>query len=210
MKLYMFPLAPNPTKVRLFLSEKEEAGCRIEIEQVLVNLVEGEQKTAEHRARHPFGKLPVLETDAGEFLTESLAIIEYLEECHPTPSLWGRTPIERAARRELERMTDLGVLIPIARTIHTTNSPLGLPPNPPVAQYFRESLPAVLDLLEGNLEDGRPFLAGDEVTVADCTLASALQFARFREMSFLDGYGALEAWDLRYRERPAAQRVLVA
>jgi len=122
VKLYYFPVAPNPTKVRIYLAEKG-----LEVEQVRVNLVEGEQKSPEHLARNPFGKLPVLELDDGTYLTESLAIIELFEELHPDPPMLGSTPLERARVRMLERVADLGVLIPVARIIHATRSPLGLP-----------------------------------------------------------------------------------
>ncbi len=65
MKLYFFPFAPNPTKVRLYIAEKRERGAAIELEEVLVNLVEGEQNGPEHLARNPRGALPVLELDSG-------------------------------------------------------------------------------------------------------------------------------------------------
>ena len=133
MKLYVFPVAPNPTKVRLYLAEKAEGGSPVVLEQVAVNLREGEQHSAEHRARHPLGKLPVLELDDGTALFESLAIIEYLEELHPEPPLIGRDAVSRARVRGLERLADIGVLMAVARTVHATNSPLGLPPNPAVA-----------------------------------------------------------------------------
>ena len=63
MKLYMFPVAPNPTKVRLYLAEKKAAGVEIPIEQVVVDFREKQQLTAEHRARNPLGKVPVLDPD---------------------------------------------------------------------------------------------------------------------------------------------------
>ena len=72
MKFYFFPVAPNPTKVRLYLAEKKEAGCAIDLEPVVVNLREGEQKSEEHLRRDPLGRLPVLETDEGEFLTGAI------------------------------------------------------------------------------------------------------------------------------------------
>ena len=83
MKLYMFQVAPNPTRVRLYLAEKAAAGAKIDLQQIAVNLPKGEQRTPDHLARNPLGRLPVLELDDGSYLTESLAIIEYLEECYP-------------------------------------------------------------------------------------------------------------------------------
>ena len=98
MKLYCFPVAPNPTKVRLFLAEKAAAGRPLNVEEVTVSLPEGEQNAAEHAARNPFKRLPVLELDDGSYILESLAMIEYLDELFPEPSLIGRTARERDCR----------------------------------------------------------------------------------------------------------------
>ncbi|UCE87834.1 MAG: glutathione S-transferase family protein, partial [Deltaproteobacteria bacterium] len=179
MKLYVFPVAPNPTKVRLYLAEKAAGGAKIQIREVMVNLREGEQNRPEHRSRNPFGRLPVLELDDGTHLIESLAIIEYLEELHPEPPMIGSDPIERARVRELERIAELGVLFPVAHIVHATNSPLGLPPVPEIAHFFRGRLPDALRFLDERLADGRPFLAGERPSLADCTLQAAFQFARF-------------------------------
>jgi glutathione S-transferase len=208
MKLYVFPIAPSPTKVRLYLAEKNAGGAMIDLPQVTVNLREGEQRRPGHLARNPFGKLPVLELDDGSYLIESLAIIEYLEECYPDPPMIGRTALERAQIRELERIAELGVLLPVGRIVHATNSPLGLAPNPGVAAYSRSMLPDALGVLDGRLSDGRPFVAGDLPSIADCTLAAALQFARFGGVEIDPKFQNLGQWDTRYRERPVANSVL--
>lgn len=210
MKLYIFPIAPNPTKVRLYLSEKLAGGAAIALPQILVDLRQGEQRRPEHLARNPFGKLPVLELDDGSHLTESLAIIEYLEECHPEPPMIGRTPLERARVRELERIADLGVLIQVGRIVHATNSPLGLPPNPAVADSARATLPDALRFLDERMADGRSFVAGAAPSIADCTLAAAFQFARFGGVEMNAAYRHLMRWDTAYRVRPAAREVLIA
>ncbi|MBM4384455.1 MAG: glutathione S-transferase N-terminal domain-containing protein [Deltaproteobacteria bacterium] len=75
MRLYDFPLAPNPRRTRIYLAEKG-----LSIPLVLVNLREGAQRTPEFLAKNPHGSLPVLELDDGTLLSESEAIIEYLEE----------------------------------------------------------------------------------------------------------------------------------
>lgn len=208
MKLYIFQVAPNPTKVRLYLAEKVAGGAVIDIPQVSVNLPKGEQRTPEHLARNPLGRLPVLELHDGSCLTESLAIIEYLEECFPSPPLIGRSPLERARVRELERIADLGVLLPVGRIIHATRSPIGLPPNPEIATHFHKILPEGLQLLDARLADGRPFVAGERPSIADCTLAAALQFARFGKVEIASTFAHLLRWDERYRERAVAKSVL--
>lgn len=209
MKLYVFIVAPNPTRVRLYLEEKALAGAPIGIEQVMVNLPSGEQRTPEHLARNPAGKLPVLELDDGTFLTESLAIIEYLEELHPEAPMIGSDPLERARVRELERIAEWSVLRPVAEIVHATDSPLGLPPVPELAEAVRKDLPATWRRLDDLLSDGRPFLAGDRPTIADCTLAAGLQFGRFKGVEPDPGHDHLARWNRDYRERPPGRAVLV-
>ena len=51
-----------------------------------------------------------LQGEVAENVRESLAIIEYLEELHPDPPMIGRTPLERAQTRRIERLCELGVL----------------------------------------------------------------------------------------------------
>lgn len=209
MKLYMVRVAPNPTKVRLCIAEKAAGGTQIPIEEVPVNLIKGEQRQPEHLARNPFGTLPVLELDGGRHLIESLAIVEYLEERFPHPPLLGGDPEGRARVRELERIAETRVLVPVARVVHATKSPLGLAPSPEIAAHARTMLETGLRYFDALLADGRPWVAGAEVTVADCTLEAGLQFARFAELGLLERHPRLARWDRAYRERPAAQRVLV-
>ena len=209
MKLYVFPVAPNPTRVRLYLAEKRAAGARIDLPEEVVDLRSGEQKSPSHLARNAFGKLPVLELDDGSYLTESLAIVEYLEELWPDPPMMGRTALERARVRETERIIEQGVLGPIARVIHTTNSPLGWPPQPEVAAYFRKALPEACRYLEQRLADGRPFLMGERPTMPDCTLGAALQFGRFGGVAPDAELGHLARWDRGYRARDAVKPVIV-
>ena len=83
MKLYTVPLAPNPMRVTLYLAERAALGMEIQLENVIVNTLKGQHREPEHLARNPFGTLPVLELDSGEYLTESLSIIDYLESAFP-------------------------------------------------------------------------------------------------------------------------------
>ena len=214
MKLFMFPFAPNAAKVRLYLAEKKEAGCDVVgatgLEEVVVNLLEGEQKGADYRAVNPFGVVPALQLEEGAVIHESLAIIDYFEELYPEASMWGSDPISREQARQIERIADLGVLIGAAREIHNTNSPLGLPANPPVAAHYHERWLKAVEFLENQMADGRPFLAGESVTVGDCTLQAILQFARLRDLAVLGDAPRLTEWNDRLRKRPAAQATILA
>lgn len=199
MKLYTFPVAPNPTRLRVYLAEKG-----IAIEEVPVNLLEGEQRSAEHLARNPLGRLPVLELDDGSLLTESLAIIEYLEELHPEPPMLGRTALERARTRELERIAELDVMMRVARIVHATRSPLGYAAQPALAETERARLPQVLRVLEARIGEA-PFLAGAAPTIADCTLFAAFRFADFGGVELDPTCRRLRDWYARFSERPSAR-----
>ena len=208
MKLYMVPLAPNPTKVMLYIAEREELGVDMSIEQIVVNTVKGRHKEPEHLARNPFGTVPALELDDGTYLAESLAMIDFLEDKFPNNTMYQGTPEEKGKARDMERVIDLRLGGPMGAFGHATNSPLGRPPEPEKAAQYLESMQTPLNYLETLLGDGRPLLCGDHVNVADCTLQSFLQFTRFVEADVFGDRPLLRAWDARYRARPAAQAVL--
>ena len=199
MKLYDFPFAPNPRKVRVYLAEKG-----IEIPRVLVNIVKVEQHTPEFLARNPTGGLPVLELDDGTCLRESLAIIEYLEELHPEPPMIGRAPLERARVRALERTVDLGVLMNVGRVLHNTHAVLpGRVPNPEIAAIARRDLQKPARFLDTLLADGRAFVAGDRVTIADCTLFAAIEFARTGNLG-IEWPTQIARWYEHFHQRQSA------
>ena len=208
MKLYMVPLAPNPTKVMLYIAERAELGCEMAIEQIVVNTVKRRNREPEHLARNPFGTVPTLELDDGSFLRESLPIIEYLEEKYPDGALLAGSAEARAHARDVERIVDLRLAGPMGAFGHATNSPLGMPSDPERAAQMQKAMQVPLDFLEGLLADGRPLLLGEGVSIADCTLQASLQFVRYVECDVFGERPLLRAWDERYRERPAAQNVL--
>ncbi len=208
MKLYMVPLAPNPTKVMLYIAERAEAGSDMGIEQVVVNTLKGRHREPEHLARNPFGTLPVLELADGSYLLKSLAIVEYLEDKFPKGALLPPDPEARAKARDVERIVELRVAQLMGAYVHAKKSPLGKSPDPARAARIEADLQAPLDYLEGLLADGRPLLLGEAVSIADCTLQAALQFLRFIEGDLFGDRPLLRAWDTRYRARPAALKTL--
>lgn len=190
MKLYHFPPAPNPAKVIFYVKEKDIA----DVELVMVNFLNGEQRSPEHLARSPRGTVPVLELDDGTILTESLPIMEYLEELYPEPVMIGSTPLERARVRARERYIELNITNRLVRLVHATNSPIGLPPNPGLAESERSNLPGSLAYVNELVGDG-PFVMGSGPTIADCTLLAGFNFAKFGGLDILDeGYANLDRW----------------
>ena len=116
MKLFMVPLAPNPTKVMLYIAEREAHGTTLPIEQIVVNTVKGRHKEPEHLARNPFGTVPAFELDDGGFILESLAIIHYLEDKFPEGAIVSGSAEDKALARDIERIVD--VRLASARWVH--------------------------------------------------------------------------------------------
>ena len=195
MKFYTFPPAPNPARVGFYLREKD-----IELETVIVDFLKGEQNSPEHLARNPAGTAPVLELDDGSYLTESLVIIEYLEELYPDPPMIGTDPLSRARTREAERDIEFAVLLRIVRYVHAHKSPLGLPPNPAVAEQELNRLPNGLKRVESRLA-GNEFVMGAAPSIADCTLLAALNFGRFADLDPGADYPNIGAWYDRFALR---------
>src|SRR5260370_387808 len=95
LKLYSYFRSSASFRVRIALNLKGLA-----FEQQSVKLPAGAQLQAEFRALNPQALVPGL-TDGAGLLTQSLAIMEYLEETHPAPALLPREPLARARVRSL-------------------------------------------------------------------------------------------------------------
>jgi glutathione S-transferase len=201
MKIYDFVGAPNPKKLRVYLAEKD-----LKIPTESVNIVSGENRQPPFLKKNPAGGLPVLELDDGTHLPESLAIIEYLEELHPTPPMIGTTPIERARVRALERHAELGVLSRVA-TIFQNSHPFmagRLKQSAEAAENARGMLSASLKLLDAEIGKRR-FVAGDRPSIADCTLFAALEFGEFAGVPLDPACTNVARWYAAFKERPSAQ-----
>lgn len=100
LKLYSYFRSSSAYRVRLALNFKS-----ISYEQAYIHLVKngGEQFAAEYQQINPQAVVPSLEVDA-DILTQSLAIIEYLEEVYPEPALLPCDPIQRAKIRALAQI----------------------------------------------------------------------------------------------------------
>jgi len=202
MKLLDFALAPNPKKVRVYLREK---GLDIPIEQV--DVMGGKNRTPEFLSGvNPLGGLPVLELDDGKYLTESLAIMEYLEETHPNPPMHGGNAIERARVREAERIADLGVLLAVAMIFQNTSPFFAgrIKQSPDAAETGKTRLAATTRVMD-QLIGSKQFVAGAKPTIADCTLFAALEFANFAQAEI--DYAKLKnlgRWYEGFKQRPSA------
>ena len=113
LRLYHYWRSSSSWRIRWALELK-----RLECELVAVNLLDGEQGSAEHRARNPYGSVPVLEFPehrAGSketphrYLGESMAILHWLESVQPSPALLPSPPLERARVIQLAELINAGI-----------------------------------------------------------------------------------------------------
>ena len=173
MKLHGYFRSSASYRVRIALNLK---GLRAE--HLAHHLRKGEQRDAAFLAINPQGLVPVLEDDAGAVLTQSLAIIEWLDETHPEPPLLPKEPLRRAKARafadvlacDTHPVQNLKVLARLRE--------LGLSEDKVTAWAGwanREGLAACEKLIAS--EPG-PFCFGTTATIADLCLVPQLANAR--------------------------------
>ncbi|MGB8308186.1 MAG: maleylacetoacetate isomerase, partial [Pseudolabrys sp.] len=111
MKLYSYFRSSAAYRVRIALNLK---GLPYEMVPIHLTKDGGRQHTAAFRAINPQSRVPALELSSGEVLTQSLAIIEYLDDIHPEPPLLPVDALDRAKSRAIAQM--------IACDIHPLNN----------------------------------------------------------------------------------------
>lgn len=174
---------------------------------VPVNLVRegGEHRRDDYLARNPQGLVPTLEVD-GVPLTQSLAILEWLEEEHPLPPLLPRDPISRARARsfalaiacEVSPFSNLMVREYLDRVLKLDAAAQ----QAWHAHWIGRGLAACEAMIAN--EDG-PFCFGEAPTIADCVLVPQLYNAR-RFGIDLAGFPALLRAEAAMLRLPAVQR----
>jgi maleylacetoacetate isomerase len=141
-------------------------------EQITYRLRRGEQRSAAFLAMNPQGLVPALEID-GLVLTESLAILEYLEEAHPEPPLLPALPAERARVRSLAQIVACDIHpINNLRVLGYLRGQCGLSEDAIRAWYnhwLREGFSALESRLSSERGSGA-FVQGDTPTLADVAL----------------------------------------
>lgn len=170
MKLYAYWRSSASWRVRIGLHLK---GIPFEI--VPVNLREGEQAQTPHLGRNAFAQVPVLERPDGTQLTQSLAILQWLDATHPQPALFPADPWQRAQVLALAEMVNAGIQplqnFAVLKAVEKHGADR--------ATWARDVIQRGLIALQRNARPhaGR-FLFGDQVTLADLCLVPQLYNAR--------------------------------
>lgn len=200
MKLYQ-SVGPNPRVATMFIAEKG-----LTIERELVDIMAGENRKPDFLARNPAGHTPLLALDDGGYVSESVAICEYLEERHPTPPLIGATAEERATTRARLRQIDQGIVVPMTNAFRSAEGlpmfkdrllclPEGADAN---KAYARDGFAQIERLLDGE------WVCGSRFTLADILLFCFAEFGAQVGQPIPDGLTRLKAWHARAGARPSA------
>ncbi len=201
LKLCGFRVSNYHNKVRIALLEKgipheEDSACT-------------PSQKDEFLARTPAGKVPFLELDGGRRLSESQVICEYLEEAFPQKPLYPRDPYQRAKVRELIVYLELHMEL-IARRLYPQVF-FGKSVTEERKQSVEKDLAKGLRALK-TLAKFDPFIAGGELTYADCaafvhlplvTLSTKIAYGR----DFLEDLPQVKPYLKMLKERPAFARV---
>ena len=167
MKLYTYFRSSAAFRVRIALNLK-----RLAYQPVFVHLAKGAHRQPDYAEVNPQALLPTLELDDGTRLTQSLAIIEWLDEKYPTPALLPKDPLPRARVRslaylvacEIHPLNNLRVLQHLKRALGLSQEQID--------HWYRHWIADGLAKLEADLArlgTGK-FCHGDAPTLADCCL----------------------------------------
>jgi glutathione S-transferase len=201
MILYGAPMpAPNPRRVRIFLAEKG-----IELPETPINMMQREHKSPEFRAKNSMGQIPTLELDDGVCISETVAICRYFEETHPNPPLFGKTAVEKALVDQWVRRVEFAVMMPVGnfwRHAHPRTAAL-LTQYKDFGESNKDTYRGAQKYVNRELE-GRDFLVGDDLTMADICLLSTVDFAEWIGLPVEAEFENLKVWRERMKARPSA------
>jgi glutathione S-transferase len=192
----------NPRTVRFYLLEKG-----IDLPRHEVNILAADNRKAEFLKLNPAGQTPALALDDGSIISETVAIMEYLEEKHPSPALIGDTSEERAKTRMWWRRAEINVCHPMVQGFYYAE---GL-------ELFKtriRCLPEAADGMKERARDGMrwidglltgEWLTGNRFTVADICLYCYIDQLCDAGQPIPSESKNLLAWFKRVGARPAAE-----
>jgi glutathione S-transferase len=154
IKLYGFAISNYYNMVKLTLEEKGIAYQEISAMP---------SQETDYRAKSPMGKVPCIETEQG-YLSETAAILDYLEDVKPTPRMYPADPFARAKTREVIRIVELYVELAARR--HFQHLFFGAPRNEAAFEEVKPVIEKGVAALS-QLVNCKPFLCGSDLTYAD-------------------------------------------
>jgi glutathione S-transferase len=200
MKLYMHPASPNSRRVVM-----TAAILGIPLETAHVDLFTGAQRKPEYLAINPNGAVPTLKD--GDFaLSESNAITQYLASKKPGNTLWPNDPSTRAdiTRWQCWELAHWSPALRIYIFENMFKKLRGLgDPDPAELKKADEMFKRFATVLNNHLAN-RDYLVGDNLTLADISIASHLMYTQPARIP-LDDYPNIKRWFARIEALPAWQ-----
>jgi maleylacetoacetate isomerase/maleylpyruvate isomerase len=199
LTLYSAWRATAPYRVRIGLALKGLA-----YDYSPIDLIRGDQRKDEYRAINRQGLTPALDIGGGRVLTQSLAILEWVEEAHPEPPILPRDALDRQIVRAMALI--------IACDIHPLNNTrvgrrlnkMGID-QAGILEWTQGWICDGFDALEPLIErHGRGFAYGDNPTIADCCLIPQIYSARRYEVDLMP-YPSIRSVADRAADHPAFQ-----
>jgi glutathione S-transferase len=203
MAEFIVHTVPGSPFARSVLATLEEKGAPYRVAPV----APGATKSPQYLARHPFGRVPVMEHD-GFWLYETQAILRYLDRILPAPALTPADPRRAARMDQVMNINDWYLFQGVGNVIvfHRVIGPrvMGLQPDEAAISAAMPKARTVFSEL-ARLLGGQPFFAGDALSLADLMVAPAVAF--FTQTPEWTELGAphanLVAWLSRMEARPS-------
>jgi glutathione S-transferase len=199
MKLYCDPVSTTSRPVLMFIAEQG-----LDVEIVKVDLFAGGQKDPEYLALNPNGIVPFL-VDGDFKLGESAAILKYLAiRSHSTAypeSLKAQMKVDEAISwfsTQFHEYFCLFVCYPNMGVPHGASDEL----RAALMAYGREHAPRWLTVLDQHMLEGRPYVCGDHITLADYLGLSYVLLGALADFDF-SLYPNIQAWISRMKARPS-------
>ncbi|MFL5265737.1 MAG: glutathione S-transferase family protein [Stellaceae bacterium] len=201
-----FPRSTYVHIVRLILTHKDVPYTFRDLEP--------EMGTPTHLALHPFGRVPVLQHD--DFtLYETSAIAMYVDETYATPALQPTNPRERARMHQwISAVNSYYYPYMIYHVSHERNvfPQLGIPSDEKVVAHALPKVEVSLQVVEQELRDGREYLLGSDLSLADFfMLPSTYAFGLAEEgKAMYPRFPAFSQWRERMEALPTVERFRAA
>lgn len=190
MKLYSYWRSSAAYRVRIALNLKG-----LEYETVSLELLKGEHKGPDYLALNPAGLVPALQLDDGRMLTQSTAIIQWLDASYAEPPFMPLDAFEQARVMswvqtiacEIHPMNNVGVM-------NFLKEPLGVAPEEVVTTWYFKWLKRGFDPLEQQIS-ASPYCYGEMLTMADIYLIPQVYNALRFKFDFSDYPKIFSVWE---------------
>ena len=204
MKVFGHAISVTTRQVLMALAEKGQTA-----DVVSIDVFNNEQKQAAHLERHPFGHLPVLRD--GDFnLYETPAILRYIEQKWPTPSL---TPVSLQDRAHMDQWLciEQAYLQPAMQKVVAREGAKQFgqrDPGEKIVEEGRTALAHILDVMDRHLSE-RQYLGGDRFTLADLVWLAYVPYMQDVGTDHLvSERRRVSSWWERVKDRPSVAAAL--